>query len=497
MSTAFAVLESGAYMFERLIAFQASQRPDAIAIETAIQQFTYSDLAVDIARCAHWLTRLDLPVGARALLNVQHPYLHWVLTFGLEAVGVVTAATAAAQAVPGDLTLLKAEVLFSGEVPLAPVGVPHHVIDAAWLRALEAYPLTYAGFAAERRRTLDDPCRIVVTSGTTGTRKKILLTRGMIDRRTTNSLLSKVFTKPNLRAISNIGVGSIGGFMLALACWALGGTLCHHDDSISWAESLARLKIDVFLLAPYHLQQLLRALPDDFAPHPDLTLCIGGGSLSKPLAADARQRLSRNILVSYGATETGSVALGHLELMAGGEEAAGFVFPWADVEVLSPEGKVLPPGQIGEIRIRGDELVDGYLDNPEGSEARFRDGWFWPGDLGAVSAAGVLQVMGRTDDLMNIGGSKFLAGRLEALVLRVEGVLDAAAFVAPDEQQLDAPYVAYVANDDLDLTPLRMIFTQSLGREARLLRVSEIPRNAMGKIRRDVLRGQLAESKAA
>nr|QQZ49122.1 hypothetical protein JKL49_18465 [Phenylobacterium glaciei] len=141
--------------------------------------------------------------------------------------------------------------------------------------------------------------------------------------------------------------------------------------------------------------------------------------------------------------------------------------------------------------------MDGYLDNPEGSEARFRDGWFWPGDLGAVSAAGVLQVMGRTDDLMNIGGSKFLAGRLEALVLRVDGVLDAAAFVAPDEQQLDAPHVAYVANDELDLTPLRMIFTQALGREARLLRVLEIPRNAMGKIQRDVLRGQLSDSKAA
>lgn len=484
-------------MFERLIAFQASQRPDAVAIETAVQQFTYADLAVDIARCANWLTKLGLPVGARAVLNLQHPYLHWVLTFGLEAVGVVTASTATAQAVPGDVALLKAEVLFTGETPVEPAGVPHHVIDAAWLRELEAYPLTYAGFAGARRRGLDDPCRIVVTSGTTGTPKKILLTRGMIDRRTTNSMLSKGYAKPNLRAISNIGVGSIGGFMLALACWALGGTLCHHDDSVSWAESLTRLRIDVFLLAPYHLQLLLRALPDDFVPHPDLTLCIGGGSLSKPLAADARQRLSRNILVSYGSTETGSVALGHLDLMTGGEDAAGFVFPWAEVEVLGPDGAVLPPGQVGEVRIRGDELVEGYLDNPEGSEARFRDGWFWPGDLGAVSAAGVLQVLGRTDDLMNIGGSKFLAGRLESLILRVEGVLDAAAFLAPDEQWLDAPHLAYVANDDLDLTPLKIIFARALGREPRLLRVLEIPRNAMGKIQRDLLRGQVADEQAA
>lgn len=479
-------------MFERLIAFQASQRPDAVAIETARHQFTYAELAGDIARCANWLTKLNLPVGARAVLHLQHTYLHWVLTFGLEAVGVVTASSATPEALPGDVALLKAGVCFIGERPASPLGAPFHVIDGAWLRGLEAYPLTYAGFAGSGRRGADDPCRIVVTSGTTGTPKKILLTRGMIDRRTTNSMLSKGYAKPNLRAISNIGVGSIGGFMLALACWALGGTLCHHDSSVSWAESLTRLNIDVFLLAPYHLQQLLRALPEDFVPHPDLTLCIGGGSLSKPLAADARQRLSRNILVSYGSTETGSVALGHLELMSGGEDAAGFVFPWAEVEVVSPDGVVLAPGEVGEVRIRGDELVDGYLDNPEGSEARFRDGWFWPGDLGTVSAAGVLTVLGRTDDLMNIGGSKFLAGRLEALILRVDGVLDAAAFLAPDEQQLDAPHVAYVANDDLDLTPLKMVFSRALGREARLLRVLEIPRNAMGKIQRDLLRNQSA-----
>nr|QQZ50567.1 hypothetical protein JKL49_03220 [Phenylobacterium glaciei] len=70
-----------------------------------------------------------------------------------------------------------------------------------------------------------------------------------------------------------------------------------------------------------------------------------------------------------------------------------------------------------------------------------------------LSPDGLLKVVGRTNELLNIGGAKFLASRLEALVLRVEGVSDAGVFLAPDADGLDIPHIAYVAAGDLDLTP--------------------------------------------
>ena len=133
------------------------------------------------------------------------------------------------------------------------------------------------------------------------------------------------------------------------------------------------------------------------------------------------------------------------------------------------------------------------MDDPQATAQMFRDGWFWPGDLGVIDDCGLLRVVGRTDDLMNVGGAKFLASRLEALVLAVEGVCDAAVFLAPDADGLDAPHVAYAAADGLDLTALNRVIEGALGRPARLLRVAETPRNAMGKIQRDGLRRMLAE----
>ncbi|MES2343357.1 MAG: hypothetical protein V4597_16940, partial [Pseudomonadota bacterium] len=70
-------------MFERLIAFQAQHQPQGLAIASAWDRFTYRQMADDIRRCAAWAAELKLPWGSRALLAVPHPYLHWVLTFGL------------------------------------------------------------------------------------------------------------------------------------------------------------------------------------------------------------------------------------------------------------------------------------------------------------------------------------------------------------------------------------------------------------------------------
>lgn len=472
-------------MFEQLISYQAGRRPEAVALIHGEDRFSFTRMAADIGRCAAWLETLDLPLDALALICTPHPYLHWVLSLALEQAGVVSTVSAAVGEIARDVSLLKAQVLFTSALPGAPPPVPTYLIDQAWIDGLWAYQPTRA---CRRPRGKDDPCRIIVTSGTTGSPKKILLTRAMIDERIQNLIMSGFYSRPDLTAASIIGLGSVGGFLTRLRCWAEGGTMCEPPVGATWPELLSANGVNLLRLAPAHLQALLRDLPEDFTPRPDLILGLMGGSISPILAAETRRRLTGNIVLNYGATEVGTVAVGRLPTHGGADAAAGFICPWAEVEVVGKDGGRVADGEIGELRIRAGDMSDGYLDNPEASAAMFRDGWFWPGDLGFVSAAGQLTVVGRTDDLMNMGGTKFLGSQLEALVLRVEGVQDAAAFLAPDDAGLDAPHIAYVADDDLDLTPLRMVFTRALGREARLLRVDSIPRNAMGKTQRDRLR---------
>lgn len=473
-------------MFERLIAFQAQHQPQGLAIASAWDRFTYRQMADDIARCAAWVAELKLPWGSRALLAVPHPYLHWVLTFGLETAGVITAAASPLRGVADDIRLIGAHVLFARDVPDNALGVPVHRIDQAWLDGLQHYSPTWAG---DRPRRGEDGFRIVATSGTTGEVKKILLTRAMMDRRVAETAVTQVFAPARSpRGISDIGVGSLAGIQLAFLCWTRAGTLCSHDPRGTWAQTLKDLEIDLMITSPYHLQVLLRSLPEEYAPDPELIVGIAGGSLSKPLAEECRRRLSPYIILTYGATETGSVTVGHVDSLEGAEDSAGYLNPWARVEVLDEAGGLLPPGRIGELRIGGDQVVNGYLDDPVGTAEFFKDSWFYPRDVGLLTEQGRLQVLGRVDDLMNIGGAKVVASKLESLVLKLPGVLDAAAFAAPDEQGLDAPHVAYVCETGFDPAPLEAIFTDTLKRPPRLMRLDAIPRNLMGKIQRNSLR---------
>lgn len=482
-------------MFERLIAFHANHRPEGLAIASAWDRFTYRQMADDIRRCAAWVAELKLPWGSRALIAVPHPYLHWVLTFGLETAGVISAATNPFQTLAGDVALIHADVVFARDPPPTPVGAPVHRTDQAWLDGLARYPANWAG---DRPRRGEDGFRIVSTSGTTGSPKKILLTRGMMDRRVADTAVTQVFkTAAHPRGISDIGVGALAGIQLAFLMWTRGGTLCHHDPRVPWAQTLSELEIDFLVAAPYHLQVLLRNLPQDQVPNPELIVGIAGGSLSKPLAQECRRRLSPNIIITYGATETGAVTVGHVDTLEGAEDSAGYLNPWATVQVFDAEGRVLPPGQVGEVRIGGPHVVAGYLDDLAGTAAHFKDGWFYPNDLGVLTDEGRLTVLGRLDDLMNIGGAKLVASQLETHVLKVAGVLDAAAFAAPDEQGLDAPHVAYVSDAGFDPAPLEEIFTVRLGRSPRLMRVDEIPRNPLGKIQRLQLRDQVIAAAVA
>jgi non-ribosomal peptide synthetase component E (peptide arylation enzyme) len=100
-------------MFESIIAHHARLEPDAPAIVMADYTFSYGRMAADIARCAHWLAGLNLSKGKRALLHLPHPYVHWIVTYGLEHHGVVTASSPNARNLRGEIDFIGADLLFT------------------------------------------------------------------------------------------------------------------------------------------------------------------------------------------------------------------------------------------------------------------------------------------------------------------------------------------------------------------------------------------------
>jgi acyl-CoA synthetase (AMP-forming)/AMP-acid ligase II len=299
------------------------------------------------------------------------------------------------------------------------------------------------------------------------------------------------------RLLARIGPSTGGGFIAPLRTWWFGGTVCLVEAS---PENLRILDVRALLVSPAQLRDLIRRLPKDSEPLPNLTVLAGGTALPVRLNAQARRRLTPNVVMTYGATETGTAAVARTTLLEADPSVTGIVLPWVDVEVLDEQGHALPAGEFGEIRIRTNEMVHEYFDDAEATESHFKDGWFHPGDVGSVSADGKLRLLGRSDDVLNFGGAKISPRLLEDEVAKHDAVVDQAAFAAPHRSGLSLPWVAVVTSGGFDAKAaaagLKAAFPW-LTVPTNFIIVDAIPRNEMGKPDRAQLQALAAASTVA
>lgn len=404
-------------------------------------------------------------------------YKFFVLTLALARAGVAVKA-----AEESDEGLAACFTSDAGTVTRAPRKV---VVDDTWFENL-ADTVEVADFPmhADGRTTY----RIATTSGTTGTSKRVSLSQEMGIRRTEGGEGSAPFPEKPV-AIVHIGPWSGAGFRNMLRTLYDGGTLvlARRPDEI--LRAIARHGVNYLLLAPAALGTVVDAIPAGQAPLLEHGWVeVTGSFLPQSLFEQARSRLCPNIVTSYGSTEAGGVAWGMRSDLEGHPGAVGFVIPGFEVQAVDDDHRPLPPGAVGRIRMRGRTCVDHYDDDPEATARAFRDGWFYPGDLGSVSADGMLSIAGRASDLINIGGNKISPTVIEEALLAVPGVADAAAFGVPDRHGIPEVWAALVirgtlAKGRLEATCRGLAFAAP----KRILRMDALPRNVTGKVMREEL----------
>ena len=114
--------------------------------------------------------------------------------------------------------------------------------------------------------------------------------------------------------------------------------------------------------------------------------------LSPQLSQRARARMCQNLYSSYGSVETTTVAFGPASVLERTPGAVGYVQPGVVVEATDRSGKMLPPLRDGALRIRTDYMAEGYVSDPDTTQALFRDGYFYCGDVGHLTAEGLLVI---------------------------------------------------------------------------------------------------------
>jgi malonyl-CoA/methylmalonyl-CoA synthetase len=224
------------------------------------------------------------------------------------------------------------------------------------------------------------------------------------------------------------------------------------------------------------------------------------GSAPMPIGLHAafQAQTGRTVLERYGMTETSMLTSNPL----GGVRKPGTVgppLPGVAVRVVDDEETPLLAGSVGHVQVRGPTVFGGYWRRPDlGDETFTDDGWFRTGDLGAFDIDGYLELVGRSKDLVISGGLNVYPRDVEQVLEALEGVRESAVFGVPDPDLGERVVGVVVADEGVDLDPetIRTAIRASLAGyqvPKEIVLVDELPRNAMGKVEKAVLRDAARE----
>lgn len=319
---------------------------------------------------------------------------------------------------------------------------------------------------------------IISTSGSEGAPKAAMLSHANLDAAAAASN-ARLPLRPGDIWLDCLPLFHVGGLSILWRCGRAGAAVLLHDgfDVRAVREDLSSRQVTHISLVPAMLAQLLNS---GALPPPSLRCAlVGGAALSKPLyekAIDAGWPL----FPSYGMTETAA------QLATFDPEES----PWEEGLVGRPlPGNEVAIGNDGRIRVRGPQVMLGYLSSTGEAGAGLHDGWLVTGDRGRIDARGRLTVLGRADDMLVSGGSNVHPLAVESCLAACPGVADVAVSGIPDPVWGDL-VVALVVGDAGDDRIFEWSRTHlpSAARPRRIFRVEGLPRNSLGKLERGALR---------
>jgi len=355
-----------------------------------------------------------------------------------------------------------------------------------------------ADFADVPRRD-SDLAAILYTSGTTGRSKGAMMTHRNL---ASNALtLAKVWRFSGRDVLLHaLPIYHTHGLFVATNVMMIAGGSMLFLPRFDPDEVLRLLpRATTMMGVPTFYVRLLQHRSLDRARCAHMRLFISG---SAPLLAETQReflaRTGHAILERYGMTETGMNTSNPYE----GERIAGtvgFPLPGVEIRITDPgTGRALPNGEVGVIEIRGPNVFAGYWRMPEKTAAEFHGGFFVSGDLGKVDERGYVSIVGRDKDLIITGGFNVYPKEIETEIDALPGVMESTVIGVPHPDFGEGVTAVVVKDKGANLTE-QSILSALESRLAkfklpkRVIFVDDFPRNAMGKLQKNILRDRYAE----
>ena len=345
---------------------------------------------------------------------------------------------------------------------------------------------------APRRET--DLALIIYTSGTTGRPKGAMLSHG-------NVLCNIESCRQMLETVALdrfvVLLPMFHSFMLCVGIMLPMTTGCSvvlikslHPPKNVIQEIIAR---EATILPA--IPQFFRALANAHVPPQiPLRLCISGAApLPVEILKEFNDRFPIPLIEGYGLSEASPVV--SLNPIRGPWKAGsiGVPVPGVEVTVQNDDGQILPPGQIGEICVRGGNIMQGYWNQPQETARALRNGWLLTGDVGYGDADGYFFITDRKKDMLLVNGINVYPREIEEIIYQFPGVKEAAVIGQPDARKGEQP-VAFISPKDgvvLDEKALLQFVRSKLADykvPRRVTVLSALPRNVTGKVLKTALR---------
>ncbi|MEU0152502.1 acyl-CoA synthetase [Micromonospora fulviviridis] len=331
---------------------------------------------------------------------------------------------------------------------------------------------------------------ILYTSGTTGAPKGAVLSRGAVAA-CLDGLADAWAWTPDDRLVHGLPLFHVHGLVLGVLGPLRLGSRLHHVGRPR-PERYAAAAGSLYFGVPTIWSRIAADADAARALRGARLLVSGSAALPEPVFAALADLAGHRVVERYGMTET----LITVSARADGPRRPGTVglpLPGVRTRVVDEQGDTLPAdgAAMGELQVRGDTLFDGYLHRPDADAAsRTADGWFRTGDVATVGPDGWHRIVGRAaTDLIKSGGYRIGAGEVEDALLGHPGVREAAVVGTP-HPDLGQQVTAYVVGDGLREAELIDFVARQLSvhkRPRRVRLVDALPRNAMGKVQKNLL----------
>ena len=486
-------------------AFPMSLDAEAVETDNGLH-YSWRDLDRATAMMANLLESLKLPPGARVAVQVEKSVEAMMLYLATLRAGYVF--------LPLNTAYQSAEIeYFMGNAE--PAVVVCSSKNFGWVSKIAFKAGTHNVFTLDDDRTgsllvraaqcsdqhqtavvgEDDLAAILYTSGTTGRSKGATLSHGNL---LSNALVLKDYWgwKPGDVLIHALPIFHVHGLFVALH-----GALINGSKMIWLSKFDPKLVVKklpeatVFMGVPTLYVRLLNEPGLDREAVRNMRLFVAG---SAPLLIetfnDWQQKTGHTILERYGMSETAMLTSNPYQ---GGDRrggTVGFPLPGVSLRVQDDDGKILPTGKIGAIQVKGPNIFKGYWRMPEKTKEEFTsDGYFKTGDVGKIDDRGYITIVGRSKDLIISGGYNVYPAEIEGYINDMPGVAESALVGVPhpDFGEVGVAIVTAKPGIKLDAHSIVAALKAKLANfkiPKQCFVVSELPRNTMGKVQKNILR---------